>query len=71
MHEHNYRVIKKMILLFSGELPHELDVERFTTRNTTCSNDTFVRGYGQKVTKSSRLERFFNAEETIFVFKTH
>jgi hypothetical protein len=29
--------------------PHELDVERFTPHNTTCSNDTFARGFGQKV----------------------
>ena len=29
--------------------PHELDVPRFTPHNTTCSNETFVRGFGQKV----------------------
>ena len=47
-----------VLLIICSATPHELDVERFTAHNTSCSNETFVRGYGQKV-RFTHLNIFF------------
>ena len=44
----HFTTLTKLHIFFS-EKPHELDVKRFSAHNTTCGNDTFPRGFGQKV----------------------
>ena len=41
--------LNKLHIFVFSEKPHELDVQRFSAHNTTCGNDTFPRGFGQKV----------------------